>query len=180
MTPFFSVCNSERYKTETYYFKGSWPWMAALRYRNKSNPNNGWLCVGSLITTRHVLTAAHCVKPDLYMARLGEHDFDQDLPGEQETDVLIESATVHPNYSKDNLINDIAILKLRDSVRFTSRFISKNWNKNISDILRNQNFFSSLVSVHPICLPLPDKVRYQNFDNFKPFLAGWGSVLYRK
>lgn len=42
---------------------GEIPWIVALGYKNQKNPNQPkWLCGGSLITKKHILTAAHCVK----------------------------------------------------------------------------------------------------------------------
>lgn len=41
---------------------GELPWLVALGYKNNQNPDAPkWLCGGSLITSRHILTAAHCV-----------------------------------------------------------------------------------------------------------------------
>lgn len=45
---------------------GQFPWLVALGYDvNHANPK--WLCGGSIISTRHILTAAHCIhqRPDL-------------------------------------------------------------------------------------------------------------------
>lgn len=76
---------------------------------------------GSLITSRHVLTAAHCIMPDIFMVRLGEHDFSKTTDGEHE-DLLVTRSVVHEHYDKSLMINDIAILDISRDVTFNGKF----------------------------------------------------------
>lgn len=70
-----------------------------------------------MITTRHVLSAAHCMNPSLYMVRLGEHDLTTDRDGQHE-DVRVTRGEAHEIYNKELGINDIAIVYLTRNVQY--------------------------------------------------------------
>ncbi|XP_012276552.1 venom protease-like [Orussus abietinus] len=139
---------------------GAWPWIVALGYRSNKNLNQNedkpkWLCGGTLISSRHVLTAGHCVfgRKDLYLTRLGDLDLSRNDDGATPVDILIEKKIIHPNYDSVRYTNDIAILRLNRDVTFT-------------DLIR------------PICLPVTDEMKNKNLVRHYPFLAGWGSVYF--
>ncbi|XP_020292201.1 uncharacterized protein LOC109858907 isoform X2 [Pseudomyrmex gracilis] len=127
---------------------GEYPWQVAIL---KKDPTESvYVCGGTLISPRHILTAAHCVKAhagrDL-RARLGEWDVNHDVEFYPYIERDIVSVYVHPEFYAGTLANDIAILKLDHDVDFVK-------NPHIS----------------PACLP--DKL--DDFTGTRCWATGWG------
>ncbi|CAH2057802.1 unnamed protein product, partial [Iphiclides podalirius] len=134
-----------------------YPWLVLLEYENLTT-----LCGGSLITTRYVLTAAHCIRRAVppKFARLAEYNTTSFPTDYVEVDgggmdeitvdrVPIEKSIAHPNYSRAHLHHDIGLSKLsRDA--------------ELGDFIRL------------ICLPTEDFMRgFREPMNFT--VAGWGN-----
>lgn len=84
--------------------------MAALGYQYG---NIRFLCAGSLITTAgHILTAGHCIKDNLVLARLGARDINA-----EGVDIGIGLKIVHENFDPKTIANDIGIAKLVQSIQ---------------------------------------------------------------
>ncbi|XP_012250668.2 trypsin-1-like [Athalia rosae] len=89
------------------------PWMASFTKRGK------FYCAGSLISKKHILTAAHCLEgfntEDIHIV-LGDHN----RASREDTVVRrrIKSAQIHENFDPYSYNNDIALVELDKPVQF--------------------------------------------------------------
>ena len=155
---------------------GKYPWMAAMLDRS----NKKWRCGGSLISDRHVLTAAHCafgIDIDDIEVRLGETDlntkfdcfdvedctdsrecFNEGKCAEPHQSRRIKEIRINPNYKNEaekleERTNDLAVIELDRRVFRTKTVI-------------------------PVCLPSPSQIK--NLRDPSPnnlfFVAGYGKT----
>ncbi|KAG8033873.1 hypothetical protein G9C98_008354 [Cotesia typhae] len=90
---------------------GEFPWMIAMSKHGQFH------CGGSLLTKRHVLTAAHCLEgfdKRHFEIFIGKQDFDKSSSAVIHR--RIKSWTVHEDFNTYNLDNDIAVIELDRSI----------------------------------------------------------------
>ncbi|RVE54004.1 hypothetical protein evm_001407 [Chilo suppressalis] len=106
------------------YERGALPWLVAI-YKRKDGSLT-FNCAGTLISDRHIVTAAHCMLlknsvtsiKDI-VVKLGVYDL-EDWGDDQSVTRKLESATIHESYNSSTLANDITVFTLEKTVEFST------------------------------------------------------------
>ncbi|XP_050553058.1 uncharacterized protein LOC118274913 isoform X1 [Spodoptera frugiperda] len=114
-------------KSLTATLEGQWPWQIAL-YQQQTSVDFRYICGGTLVSKRHVITAAHCVtkkfstrvvNQNTLTVYLGKHNLRNSVEGVQVK--FVSRIFVHPEYNSTVFSSDLAILELRDEVTYSER-----------------------------------------------------------
>ena len=132
--------------------RNEYTWQVGLKLKS-SRGRKSESCGGSLISSQHILTAAHCTEgrsPSAITAFLGEHDI-TDLISHG---VSISKVTTHPDFinTRYRVDNDFSILTLSSPVEFSP-------------------------DISPICLP---EIVRRSYRGSVATVTGWGMVDQQK
>ncbi|XP_063375042.1 transmembrane protease serine 9-like [Cydia amplana] len=137
-----------------------YPWLVHLTVKLQDKMIG---CGGSLISTRHVITAAHCVDfqisnyedVSVYLAEYNTRTYPNDCVGRQ----CVKNMVIHPDkifkhnrYNRHALHNDIALMRLSSAAPYT-------------DYIR------------PICVPRFN-INSAKYQGTPLAVAGWGQTEY--
>jgi len=108
------------------------------------------LCGGTIINKKFVITAAHCWDSRFTNLRVfvGEHSMCDGI-NEGGKAIKVKTATMHPNYNKKTMDNDIAVLELAEELTFTD-------------------------NIKPACLP---SSATKDFSGTASTISGWGGTI---
>ena len=108
------------------------------------------LCGGTIVNKKFVVTAAHCWDSRFTNLRVivGEHSICDGI-NEGGKVINVKKGTMHPNYNKKTMDNDIAVLELSEELTFTDK-------------------------IKPACLP---SSATKDFSGTASTISGWGGTI---
>ncbi|XP_053114347.1 acrosin-like [Hemicordylus capensis] len=131
---------------------GTWPWMVSIQIPTRDGYRHS--CGGSLISSRWVVTAAHCFINKRFLEHwklvIGATQLSR--PGPDTEERSIKNLVEHEQYQRRNNFNDIALLELDQPI-------------NCSDY------------VQPACLP-DESIDVPTLDHC--YVSGWGVTDVKK
>lgn len=137
-----------------------YPWQAYVFVEDRNDPGFGISCGGSLISDRHVLSAAHCFPNSLVdfantsnvLVIMGVHDF-TNFQQTQTEFRNAKSVTMHPQYDDITTDNDFAVIELDSPISF-----------------------SAAPNIRPVCLPSSGSNLPTGAD---VTATGWGTTSFQ-
>lgn len=149
--------------------QGSWPWLVAIFINRVPGPE--YICGGTLVSEKAIVTAAHCVmindrrrSPNEILISLGRYS--NSRWGGAKSVEKIESIIMHEDFQrKDHMFDaDIAVLIVRARVEYT-KFVRPIclWN----DQMNNKNATSDIEDVEG-SIVIWSKDSNENFASIKP------------
>ena len=108
------------------------------------------LCGGTIVNKKFVITAAHCWDSRFTNLRVivGEHSICDGI-NEGGKVINVKKGTMHPDYNKKTMDNDIAVLELSEELTFTDK-------------------------IKPACLP---SSATKDFSGTASTISGWGGTI---
>lgn len=103
--------------------EGDWPWHSAIFHI--SGVRSEYKCGGTLINSKTVITAAHClyesgrqINAERVIIQLGKHNRELSSPNTQEFRAY--RYIIHSGYNRRDFLNDVALIRLATEVIFTN------------------------------------------------------------
>uniref|UniRef100_A0A6E8WCZ9 Peptidase S1 domain-containing protein n=2 Tax=Anopheles coluzzii TaxID=1518534 RepID=A0A6E8WCZ9_ANOCL len=98
---------------------GHWPWHVALFHRKDAQYE--YACGGSILDENTILTASHCVYTQSGVISISRVSVDVgrihlNESSEYTQTHLVREIIVHPGFSKNSIVNDIALIKLSSNI----------------------------------------------------------------